>query len=139
MKISEESAYLFLVTALLAIVDTVLIVVQLHLEPGDKHPTKHHSVVIIRCMSLNIRRQVQTHSCKVLSGSYQPSSKPVSRNASKPGQNRRLSCDQVISGLIFFFVCIHLCCTNPSSIRSCICHSNVCALAMPKFSVPGSL
>lgn len=46
---TEGLTYLFLVMALSAVVDMVLIAVQLHLEPGDKYPMKHHSVVIDRC------------------------------------------------------------------------------------------
>jgi len=53
---TEGLTYLFLVMALLAVVDTVLIAVQLHLEPGDKYPMKHHSVVIDRCNQFQCRK-----------------------------------------------------------------------------------
>lgn len=81
----------------------------------------------------------KAHICKVLLVSYQPSLTPVSNRFSKPGVKRRRSWDHVISGITFFFVRIQRCCSVPCNAGSCHWRNRVCAFAIPKFSVPGSL
>ena len=70
---------------------------------------------------------------------YQPARMPCSINDSNPGVKWRRSCDQAISGLMFFFTHIQWCWTKPCSTGSFIWWSIVCVFTMPTFSIPRSL
>jgi len=132
------STYLVLIMAFCHVIYMVLIGIQLLLEPRDKQPLEYHA----KQLSANVRscqRYGGLNRCNVLSMSYQPSWTPYLRIDSNPGVKWHRSWDHMISGLMFFLCRIHRCWRVPYRVSSCHWRIIVCALVMPKFSVPGSL
>lgn len=129
------------VSPLSGVIHSVLVCVQFLLQPRYKDPLKDYPKLILQAM---IRLEVRwmnedTYIWRVLLLSYQPDMTPWSSSDSNPSVNQHRICDHVILGITFFLFLIQRCCKVPCSAGSCHWRSIVCALAMPKFSDPGSL